>query len=100
MTIPRSSLAAIACTCTLIGCAAPKPAVVEEPKKPGVKADADKVDPAPKLPADDLRTGDLLVLPKDTEYRATNPTLPKSNSSPGTVIVTPPKPKPEGKPEE
>jgi hypothetical protein len=98
MTIPRSSLAAIACT--LIGCAAPKPAVVEEPKAPSVKAETDKIDPAPKLPADDFRTGDLLVLPKETEYRATNPTLPKSNSGPGAVIVTPPKSKPEGKPGE
>jgi hypothetical protein len=92
MTFSRSSLAAIACTCSLIGCAAPKPAVVEEPKAPSVKAETDKIDPAPKLPADDgLRTGDLLVLPKETEYQATNPALPKSNSGTGAVIVNPPK---------
>jgi len=55
------------------------------------------------LADDGLRTGDLLVMPRDTEYRATNPGLPKSDAGAGTVIVSPPsapKPRPPGKPEE
>ena len=56
--------------------------------------------PVSKVPGDDgLRTGNLLGLPKDTEYRATNPALPKPTASGGAVIVSPPsapKSKPEG----
>ena len=42
-------------------------------------------------------------MPRDTEYRATNPALPKTDTGAGTVIVNPPsapKPKPAGKPED
>jgi len=61
-------------------------------------------EPVPKASHEDgLRTGDLLGLPHDTEYRATNPALPKTNVGAGAVIVMPPsapKPKPPSKPEE
>lgn len=105
---PAFRLAALACACALAGCAAPRKALVmtrvPEPadKAPGVATAA----PEPVAGAshdDGLRTGDLLGLPKDTEYRATNSALPKANAGASTVIVTPPSPpkaKPSAKPED
>ncbi|MEI7908164.1 MAG: hypothetical protein WCK77_00880 [Verrucomicrobiota bacterium] len=107
MTFHRSSLVGLACACALAGCAAPKKAlVIERAPVPAVKTGDDPAaTEALSKPAHDdgFRTGDLLVLPKDTEYRATNPRLPTVNAGGGTVIVNPPsapKPKPQGKPEE
>ena len=107
MMIQPSTLAACACACTLVGCAVFKKAhVVVPPPPPAVPTEAVAVpaESVPKPTADDgLRTGDLLVMPRDTEYRATNPALPKTDTGAGTVIVNPPsapKPKPAGKPED
>ena len=98
-----SSLAVLACACALAGCAAPRKGVVIVPVPPhpsSVIVQNTSIEPAPKpSPGDGLRTGDLLGLPKDTEYRATNPALPKAGPSAGTVIVTPPSP-PKPKPQE
>jgi len=105
----RSSFAALACACALASCAAPRKALVmARVPEPSVKAETGPAlaasDPVSKpLHDDGFRTGDLLGLPKDTEYRATNPALPKANAGAGTVIVTPPsapKPKPQNKPED
>ena len=105
---PSSVLVAIACTCALTGCAVFKKAqVAAVPPTSAAPADSAAAAPTEALPKppdeDGLRTGDLLVMPRDTEYRATNPALPKTDASAGTVIVTPPsapKPRPPGKAEE
>jgi hypothetical protein len=103
--IRNSHLVILACACALGGCAVPKATVVEPGPKPPSPTAAATAAARVATPASDdgLRTGDLLVLPKDTEYRATNPALPAPNSGAGTVIVTPPsapKPKPQAQPEE
>ena len=69
---------------------------------PPVKVETADSPPAPKaVPDDGFRTGNLLVLPKDTEYRATNPALPKTTPGAGAVIITPPSPpKPKPPPQE
>ena len=106
-----AALAALACACALVGCAAPRKALVMvRVPDPSAKVPAAansavaSTEAVPKVSHDDgLRTGDLLGLPHDTEYRATNPALPKTNVGAGAVIVNPPsapKPKPPGKPEE
>lgn len=101
-----SALAAIACVCGLTGCALMKKTPVAAP--PPTSAVPEGVATAPEvitkpLEDDGFRTGDLLVMPRETEYRATNPALPKAEAGAGTVIVTPPsapKTRPTGKPEE
>ncbi|KAB2642748.1 MAG: hypothetical protein DVB26_01695 [Verrucomicrobia bacterium] len=83
--------------------ASPTLGVPALPALPALPA-ATSTESQPKPPDDDgLRTGDLLVMPKDGEYRATHPVLPKVDAGAGTVIVTPPsaaKPRPPGKAEE
>ena len=103
MLIHPSSVVALACAGALFGCAAPKiAAIVEQTSKPPAKVESADTQRVVKLaPDDSLRTGDLLVLPKDTEYRASAPALPKSSSGAGTVIVNPPsQPKPKPSPRE
>lgn len=57
--------------------------------------------PAPStVPDDGLRIGNLTDLPKDTEYRPTNPPASAGTRPGAAVIVTPPPvPKPRPKPE-
>lgn len=61
-------------------------------------------EPAVMLPVEDsgIRMPDMLALPSEGEFRATNPSLPVPGSEPGAVISRPPtdppsrvKPKPE-----
>lgn len=102
MLLRSTSLAVIACL--LVACAIPKRAVVvDEPKhnKPTHPAASETQKPPTResppnpVPDDGFRTGDMLALPKESEYRPTNPSLPKPNPNSGTVIVSPPKPKTE-----
>ena len=94
MAFHPSSFAVIVWSCVLVGCAAPRAVGVLEPKASAPeKPEIVTLAAAPKpVPDDGFRTGNLLELPKETEYRPTNPSLPKSNSSAGTVIVNPPNP--------
>ena len=82
----------------LAGCAAPKADVVEEPKaKPERKPSTEDVSET-KLPDHGLRVGNMLELPKDGEFRATNPNAARSGTGGGAVIVSPttkPEPKSE-----
>ena len=107
MMIRPPTLAAVACACALAGCASFKKGhSATPPPTPAPTADTPSAppEPIPKPPVDDgLRTGNLLVMPRDTEYRATHPDLPKANAGTGTVIVTPPsspKSKPQDKPQD
>jgi hypothetical protein len=96
MVLHHPSLAAIACACTLAGCAAPKAVVLKAPTPNTHKAATTSIDATPiQKPDDGLRTGDLLVLPRDNEYRTTQPSPPDPNA--GTVIVNPPTSPAEGK---
>jgi hypothetical protein len=61
-------------------------------------------EPVAMLPVEDhgIRMPDMLALPAEGEFRATNPSLPRSGNEPGAVISRPPtdpplriKPKPE-----
>lgn len=100
MMIHPSAFASLACACALLGCAAPYKAVVivPVPKPSSVKSPTATTEAVAKPSAEDgLRTGNLLALPTDTEYRATNPALPKTGAGTGTVIVSPPSP-PKSKP--
>ena len=91
-----SSLAALVCACTLVGCIAPKATVVRDAG--AITPAADSAAPTPTPPPDDgFRTGELLVLPKDTEYRPTRSTPLQPDSNSGTVIVNPPTSPPPGK---
>lgn len=100
MTIQPSFLAALACVATLAACAAPKKATVVNPtpKEPAKTETAASPQVAKAMPDDGLRTGDLLALPKDTEYHATNSAAPGSGPGAGTVVVSPPSP-PKPKPQ-
>jgi hypothetical protein len=100
MKLRHSATFYVACTCGLIGCAAPKAPDTDTPATPAPKAEVATVPTPPTVPDDGLRIGNLTDLPKDTEYRPTNPPGP-AGTRPGTaVIVTPPPaPKPHSKPE-
>ncbi len=102
MVLYHPFLASVAGALLLVGCATPKATVVVEPTRPADKVETTSRIPAPKpAPDDGFRTGNLLELPKETEYRPTNPSLPKSNTHAGTVIVSPPNsPKPSLQAEE
>jgi len=106
MMIQSSTIAALACACSLVGCAAFNKAHVAAPPPTAVEPPPAAVTPeAPPKPPDEdgFRTGDLLVMPRDTEYSATHPAPSKTDTAAGTVIVTPPsaaKHKPSGKPGE
>ena len=93
-----SSLVALVCACTLAACIAPKAIVVKEPAPSAQIADMAIVNATPNpTPDDGFRTGELLVLPKETEYRPTRPAVPTPDATSGTVIVNPPNAKPERK---
>lgn len=92
----------------LFSCAAPKATVVAEApvKKKEQKAPEPVVaEPEmPPLPNDEIRLpSQMLDLPDDGAFRASNPQLPQTGSGSGAVIVRPPtdppsrvKPKDEG----
>ena len=73
----------------LAGCAAPKADVVEEPKAKSERKPATEEVSETKLPDHGLRVGNMLELPKDGEFRATNPNAARSGTGGGAVIVSP-----------
>ncbi len=80
-------------TLALAACAPPKAIVVVLPVKSGEKKAPEAVvaeAPLPGLPNDGIRVPDLLNMPGDGDFRATNPTAPKSGTDAGTVISRPP----------
>lgn len=76
-----------------VSCAAPKAAVVAE--KPVAKKQEKVPEPVaqepdlPALPSDDLpRVPGMLNLPSDSDFRPSNPILPKTGA--GGVVIRPP----------
>ena len=100
MKFRHSAIVHVACACALIGCAAPHAPDTDTPAAPTPKPEIATV-PAPStVPDDGLRIGNLTDLPKDTEYRPTNPPASAGTRPGAAVIVTPPPvPKPRPKPE-
>jgi hypothetical protein len=80
----------LAATClVLAGCVAPKADVVEEPK-PKTEPKTTTEAPAEIKPPDSpLRIGNMTELPKDSEFRATNPGAAKPEPGGSAVIVSP-----------
>ena len=80
----------------LVSCAAPKAIVIEGPPTPTkvVKAPAILAAPTPvaPMPDDGLRMPDMLALPAESEFRASNPAATKVSNDAGAVIARPPKP--------
>jgi hypothetical protein len=78
----------------LASCAAPKTAVVEQAPAPkNDKAAPEPVAPEPELaafPDEGLRLPEMLDLPTDGEFRATNPPVSRTGSEAGAVISRPP----------
>jgi hypothetical protein len=100
MKLRHSAILLLACACGLIGCAAPKAPDTDTPATPAPKTEVATVPTPPTVPDDGLRIGNLTELPKDTEYRPTNPPATAETRPGTTVIVTPPPvPKPRPKPE-
>jgi hypothetical protein len=89
-------------------CAPPKAIVIAEaPLKKKVEPKVESLEvpglPMTGLPDDGIRMPEMLGLPGDGEFRATNPSLPKTAGDTGAVISRPPtdppsrvKPKPTG----
>lgn len=73
----------------LAGCAAPKADVVEEPKAKPERKPASEGVTENKIPNHGMRVGNMLDLPKDGEFRATNPGAARSGTGGGAVIVSP-----------
>jgi hypothetical protein len=78
-----------------LSCVPPKATVVaESPVKKIEKAPEPAAVPEPlipELPGDDgLRMPDILAMPEDSDFRATNPVVPKSGPDSGAVISRPP----------
>ncbi len=81
---------------TLASCAPPKAAVVAPPpvalkkeqKSPAAVVSAEPA--VPELPDDGIRMPDMLDLPSDGDFRATNPAAPVNRSESGAVISRPP----------
>jgi hypothetical protein len=76
-------------------CAAPKAAVIAEAPVQKKVEPKEKPIEAPELPLvgmpdDGIRMPDLLGLPGEGEFRATNPSLPKPLGETGAVISRPP----------
>lgn len=87
----RSIFALLGVAFALGGCTPPKPEVVApapvEKKEP--KAPEPPVEPLPPvMPSDEIPMPDMLTMPTDRDFRATNPILPKTG--PEGVIVRPP----------
>lgn len=73
--------------------AAPSPTASEEKKDPVPVVD----EPSVMLPGEDdgIRMPDMLALPGEGEFRATNPSLPQPGNESGAVISRPPTDPPE-----
>ena len=88
------TLARLAPVMALFSCAAPKATVVELPAQP--KKEVAAVEPeisepaAPSLANDGIRLPDMMTLPKDDEFRATNPGQSSPTADSGAVIARPP----------
>ena len=98
MPIPKSIPSVlIGITVALASCAAPKKATIVEQAPALKKTGEAKVpepsvpEPVPELPDDGLRMGNsLLEMPKDGDFRATNPSTAKVEGQGGSVISRPP----------
>lgn len=81
---------------TLASCAAPKAAVIEAPPVPKkvVKAPqtlAQVPQPQPVI-NEGLRMPDMLAMPSESEFRASNPAASRVANEAGAVIARPPRP--------
>ena len=79
----------------LPSCAVPKAALAAPPTPkslpPVEKIPEPNVSETPALPVDEgYRMPDMLGMPSDGEFRASNPALPKLSSEAGAVISRPP----------
>lgn len=93
MKLRHSAIVHVACACALLlGCAAPKAILAEEPTAAKPKQEPAKTEPGNPIPDDGFRVGNLTDLPKESQFRATNPTLPPKTPGGTAVIVTPPSP--------
>jgi hypothetical protein len=88
--------ARLALVLTLFSCAAPKAIVVAPPPAPEKPQQA-VVEPVvsepaipSKKPDDGIRLPDMLAMPEEGEFRATNPSAPKPDGGSGAVIARPP----------
>ncbi len=89
-----ATLARLAPALALFSCAAPKAIVVDEPAPASkteavVKAPEPDV-PAPSAPADGIRLPDMMTMPGDDEFRATNLNQASAPPDTGAVIARPP----------
>jgi hypothetical protein len=101
------TLARFAPLLALFSCAVPKAILVQE--APAQKKEEVAEIPAvpeplePSGPDDGIRLPDMLTLPGDGDFRATNPVTPKTTPEAGTVTVRPPTdppPRPKPKPKD
>lgn len=95
MSTLKISTGAIVCVVFTLASCAPKATPVEQ--TPTIKKEEKKemtpvppIEPELVLPDDGLRMGDQLAMPKDTDFRATNPTSPRNSGDSGAVIARPP----------
>ncbi len=78
----------------LFSCAAPKAIVVGPPAQADqelavVEPELSEPD-APSAPDDRIRLPDMMTMPSDDEFRATNPAQVSPNGESGAVIARPP----------
>ena len=96
MPIPKSISSALVGITLILASCAPKATVVKEEPVAPVKKETKQPEPSvpeplPVLPDDGLRMGNgLLEMPKDGDFRATNPSTPKVDGQGGSVISRPP----------
>lgn len=98
-----ATFARLAPVLALFSCAAPKDPVIEPAAAPETKAAPKKVaasQPALPPPDDGLRLPDMVTMPDEGEFRATNPDLPGKLPNSGPAISRPPtdppsRPKPQ-----
>lgn len=95
MVTPRkTTVALLGVVLALVSCAAPKAIVAEQvavPTKVEKAPEAVVSEPAiPALPDDGIRMPDMLGMPSEGDFRATNPLSPKTGAESGAVISRPP----------
>ena len=95
VTSGKTTVALLGVVLALVSCAAPKAIIVEQ--APAVKKEEKKApealvsEPAvPALPDDGIRMPDMLGMPSEGDFRATNPSSPKTGGESGAVISRPP----------
>lgn len=80
----------------MVSCTPPKATVVEQAPATKKNEQAKVPEPVPQeqvpLPPEDdgIRMGNILEMPKDGDFRATNPSRPAMDGQPGTVVSRPP----------